>query len=147
MEEKKNRVLVSGTHLKTGIDLVYSDDLREIADAPVGILLTEQEWTDLVNLPKRLQRVAGKLACKEAIMKVLGRGIDRIELIDIEILHDRFGKPIVFLQGSALHQWKQIGFSQLEVSISHHKDYAVGIAVAIKLAAKSIVNYETDLVS
>ena len=51
----------------------------------------------------------------------------------LQILNDRFGKPIVFLQDSALHYWRQIEFSELEVSISHHKDYAVGIAVAMKL--------------
>jgi holo-[acyl-carrier protein] synthase len=138
MENKKNKILVSATHLRTGIDIVYSDDMRELADAPVDILLTEHEWTDIANLPNRLERLAGKFACKEAIMKVLGRGIDRIELVDIEILHDRSGKPIVFLQGSALRYWRQIGFSQLEVSISHHRDYAVGMAVAMKLGSQSV---------
>lgn len=138
MEDRKNKILVSATHLRTGIDIVHSDDMQELADAPIDILLTEHEWTDIADLPNRLQRLAGKFAGKEAIMKVLGRGIDRIELVDIEILHDQSGKPIVFLQGSALHYWRQIGFSQLNVSISHHRDYAVGIAVAMKLGSESV---------
>ena len=146
MEEMKTKILVSAPYLRTGIDIVHRDDMRELVDAPIGILLTEHEWTDIANLPNRLPRLAGKFACKEAIMKVLGQGIDRIELVDIEILHDRVGKPIVFLQGSALRCWRQIGFSQLEVSISHHRDYAVGIAVAIKLGAGTI-GHENSLVS
>lgn len=138
MEYMKTRILVSAPYLRTGIDIVHSDDMRELADAPIGILITEHEWTDIEDLPNRLQRLAGKFACKEAIMKVLGRGIDRIDLVDIEILHDRSGKPIVFLQGSALRYWRQLGFSQLEVSISHHRDYAVGIAIAMKLGSENV---------
>lgn len=141
MEDMKDKILVSATCLRTGIDIVHKDDMRELADRPVGILLTEHEWTDIADLSDYLQRLAGNFACKEAIMKVLGRGIDQIELVDIEILHDSFGKPIVFLQGSALRCWRQIGFSQLEVSISHHKNYAVAIAVAMKLGAKSVADY------
>ncbi len=134
MKNIEEKVCISATHLRTGIDIVYSDDMCELASAPTGILLTEHEWRNIADLPDRLQRLAGKFACKEAIMKVLGRGIEQIDLVDIEILHDGFGKPIVFLQGSALHCWRQIGFNQMEVSISHHKKYALGIAVAMKLA-------------
>lgn len=94
--------------------------------------LHQTEWHNIGQRSDRLQRIAGRFACKEAIMKVLGHGIDEIELIDIEILNDQFGKPIVYLQNSALHYWFQTGFSELDVSITHHKDYAVGIAVAIK---------------
>jgi len=130
---RSDKICVSATQLRTGIDIVHNDDMRDFADAPIGIILTEQEWKNIVDFPDRIQRLAGRFACKEAIMKVLGHGIDEIELVDIEILNDRFGKPIVFLQDSALHYWRQIEFSELEVSISHHKDYAVGIAVAMKL--------------
>ncbi len=128
-----DKVWISGTQIRTGIDLVYNEDIRDFVDSPIGILLTQNEWKSMEGFPNLLQRLAGRFACKEAIMKVLGRGIDEIELVDIEILNDNFGKPMVGLQGSALHYWKQIGFSELEISISHHKDYAVGMAVAMKL--------------
>lgn len=129
----EDKICVSATQLRTGIDIVHSDDMRDLADGLLGLVFTEYEWADIADLPNQFQQVAGKFACKEAIMKVLGRGLDEIELIDIEILHNSFGKPIVFLRGSALHYWRQIGCNQLEVSISHHKDYAVAIAVAIEL--------------
>lgn len=142
---KSDKICVSATQLRTGIDIVHNDDMREFADAPIGIVLTEQEWKNIAAFPDRLQRVAGRFACKEAILKVLGRGIDEIELVDIEILNDSFGSPIVFLQGSALHYWKKIGFSELDVSISHHKDYAVGIAVALKLTVEIVAEKKNDL--
>ena len=131
MKDIKEKICVSNLQIRTGIDLVASSDMEDIVNEPVGVLLTENEWINMANFPDRLQRLAGKFAGKEAIMKVLGYGIESIELVDIEILHDTFGKPIVFLQGSALSYWRQSGLTQLEISISHHKDYAVGIAVAL----------------
>lgn len=127
------KICLSATQIKTGIDFVYTEDLQEFVDSPIGIVLTKAEWQNIAELPDRLQRIAGRFAAKEAILKVLGHGIDEVELVDIEILNDSFGKPIVYLQNSALHYWRQIGFSQLDVSITHHKDYAVGMAVAIKI--------------
>lgn len=128
-----DKVCLYATQIRTGIDFVYTEDIHEFVDSPIDIILTESEWQNIADLPDRLQRIAGRFAAKEAILKVLGRGIDEVELVDIEILNDSFGKPIVYLQNSALHYWRQIGFSQLDVSISHHKDYAVGMAVAIKI--------------
>jgi holo-[acyl-carrier protein] synthase len=146
MGNMKDKVCVSGTHLRTGIDIVHNDDMYSLTDEAVGVLLTELEWAHIAEFSNRLQRVAGRFACKEAIMKVLGRGMDQIELVDIEILHDKFGKPIVSLQGSALRRWRQIGFSQLEVSISHHRGYAVAIAVAMKLGVEIVEETKNDLV-
>ena len=127
------KVCLSAPQIRTGIDFVYTEDIREFIDSPVDIILTEAEWQNIAKFPDCLQRIAGRFACKEAILKVLGHGIDEVELVDIEILNDNCGKPIVYLQNSALHYWRQIGFSELDVSISHHKDYAVGMAVAIKI--------------
>ena len=133
----KDRLCASSTHysiqIKTGIDLVYIKDIEDLADASIGIWLTEREWKDTVVLSNdahRLQRLAGKFACKEAVLKVLGSGIREIELVNIEILHNSSGKPMIFLQGSALSFWQQIAAIHLDVSISHERDFAVAIAVA-----------------
>lgn len=118
----------------TGIDIVSIQDIKDLADAPIGVWLTEQEWKDILALSNenhRLQRIAGKFACKEAIIKVLEGGISHIELVDIEILHNISGKPIVFLHKTALPFWQKIADRHLDVSISHNNDYAMAIAIAI----------------
>ncbi|MFN6518441.1 MAG: holo-ACP synthase [Nostoc sp. CreGUA01] len=126
----------SAIQVKTGIDIISIAEIKDLVDAPIGIWLTEREWRDtlaLGNENHRLQRLAGKFACKEAILKVLAAGISEIELIDIEILHDISGKPIVFLHETALQFWQEISGSNLDVSISHDKDFAMAIAIAICL--------------
>lgn len=127
----ENKICVTGNRIKMGIDLVYIADMNDFLDSPVGVIVTQNEWTRIVDLPDTVQRLAGRFACKEAIMKVLGHGIDDIDFVDIEILNEDFGKPSVYLDGSALHYWKQNGFNQLDISISHHKDYAMAVAVAM----------------
>lgn len=134
----QDRLCVSSTksfiQIKTGIDIVSIRDIQDLADAPMGVWLTEREWKDTLELSndaQRLQRLAGKFACKEAVIKVLGSSISEIELVDIEILHKSSGKPIIFLQGTALPYWQKIAASHLDVSISHDGDCAVAIAVAI----------------
>ena len=119
--------------VKTGIDIVCIKDVQDLADVPTEVWITEQEWKDVLavsNETHQLQRLAGKFACKEAVLKVLGSGIDEIELVDIEVLHDISGKPIVSLQKSALSSWHKIAAIDLDVSISHEGAWAIAIAVA-----------------
>lgn len=126
----------SAIQIKTGIDIISLQDIKDLADAPIGVWLTEREWEDtlaLKNENHRIQRLAGKFACKEAVIKVLEAGISQIELVDVEILHDISGKPIVFLYGTALEFWQKIAASHLDVSISHDKNIAIAIAMAICL--------------
>ena len=133
----QDRLCEFSTHcsiqIKTGIDLVFVRDVQELADESIGVWLTEREWEDtlvLSNNAHRLQKLAGKFACKEAVLKILEGGISEIGLVNTEVLHNSLGKPIVFLQGSALSFWQQITATHLDVSISHEKDFAVAIAVA-----------------
>ncbi|MBC1239544.1 holo-ACP synthase [Nostoc sp. 2RC] len=126
----------SAIQVKTGIDIISLKDIKDVVDAPIGIWLTEREWKDVLalgNANHRLQRLAGKFACKEAIIKVLQAGMSQIELVDIEILHDISGKPIVYLHETALDFWEKISATQLDVSISHDNNFAIAIAIAICL--------------
>lgn len=129
-EHMEERICVSATNLRTGIDLVLIEDMLDLIEDPVGIVLTEREWALIAPHTDRLSRLAGRFAGKEAVLKALGRGIEVIDMVDIEILNDPYGKPSVFLRGGALRRWREVRGNQLEVSITHHKDYAVAMVVA-----------------
>lgn len=92
--------------------------------------IKEQEYFESRNMAA--QTIAGNFAAKEAVSKALGTGFREFGLIDIEILRDKRGRPIVFLHGKA----KQIGQSQqvdtIWVSISHCKAYTIAYAIAEK---------------
>jgi len=83
---------------------------------------------------------AGRFAAKEAISKSLGCGIGRdIGWLEIEILNDERGKPVVELSKAAK---KKFNSPQISISISHCKSYACAVAIAIsKQRKRNLISY------
>ena len=67
---------------------------------------------------------AGRFAAKEAIKKciLISSVIDSLDFKDIEVLPRSNGAPIVT-------KINKIPYSDLQVSISHEKDYAIAMAM------------------
>lgn len=68
---------------------------------------------------------AGRFAAKEAISKAFGTGVRKFGLLDIEILNDDLGKPLVYLSDELVKKYK----GKLNLSISHSKEYATATAI------------------
>lgn len=68
---------------------------------------------------------AGRFAAKEAISKAFGTGVREFGLLDIEILNDDLGKPVVYLSGKLSKKYS----GKLNLSISHSKEYATATAI------------------
>ncbi|MDI3269342.1 MAG: holo-ACP synthase [Bacillota bacterium] len=115
-----------------GVDLVEVDRVRRLLDrhprAEVK-LFTERERHLFVG-SRRIQRMAGTFAAKEAVWKCLGRGFRGMSLHDVEILRDGAGKPEVLLSGGAAQRAFELGIQGIEVSISHEASLAVAQAIA-----------------
>ena len=78
----------------------------------------------------RIQSLAARFAGKEAVMKVLGTGAKGIGWQEIEILADAQGKPLVQLHGKAREKAKELNLSEICISLSDTKQYAVAAAIA-----------------
>jgi len=76
------------------------------------------------------ERLAGRFAAKEAVMKALGLGWNRMAWREIEIGGDAEGRPVVRLSGRAARVASKLGVRACLVSISHTRDLAVAHAVA-----------------
>lgn len=61
------------------------------------------------------ESLAGIFCAKESIVKAFGTGFRGFKFLDIEILHDDFGKPFM-------------ADENIMISISHCKDYATAVA-------------------
>lgn len=75
------------------------------------------------------QTIAGNFAVKEAVSKALGTGFTEIRLIEIEVLRDPLGKPVVKLHGKALVLASQLKMDKIHVSIAHTSTYATAYVV------------------
>ena len=70
------------------------------------------------------QRLACRFAAKEAVFKALGTGWRvGIRWKDVEVTNDDLGKPIITLSGEAKNLSRQLGVSNIFVSMTNTKDY------------------------
>jgi len=75
------------------------------------------------------QTYAGIFAAKEAVAKALKTGFNNVKQTDIEILHGVLGAPYAKLHGQAAEIFKMSGKQNIEISISHCKEYATAVCV------------------
>ena len=120
--------------MEIGVDIVEIDRIKKAVNNENFIrkIFTKEEINSIKQKKGEslYRHVAGRFAAKEAVSKVLGTGIGFFRWKDIEILPDKFGKPVVRLYGKALELAESRGFTRLLVSISHCRDYAVAFSMA-----------------
>jgi holo-[acyl-carrier protein] synthase len=79
---------------------------------------------------RHVERLAGRFAVKEAILKVLGTGWrGGIQWTDMEVLPNALGQPILTLTGEAAAVADKLGIARWHVSISHIETHATGSAI------------------
>lgn len=115
-----------------GTDIVEVSRIRDMIDVhPERFLLrtfTEQEQSYCLGKSDPAVHYSGRFAGKEAIKKALmTSGISEpISWVDMEIVADQNGAPIVNLHGNIFENL------DCKVSISHTQDTAIATAVIIK---------------
>ena len=119
-----------------GIDIVNVRRIdalwQRFGDAFLRRIMAADELQALQGeCPVDAARLAGRWAAKEAVSKALGSGIRGFAMKDIVIINQPSGQPCVILRGGALERARQMGYSNVLISISHEKDMAVAQAVAI----------------
>ncbi len=77
------------------------------------------------------ERLAGRFAAKEAVLKALSTGWrGQIAWTDIEIITDPAGKPSVHLTGESARIAAQQKITRWHISISHTQSHATASAIA-----------------
>lgn len=118
-----------------GIDLVDVAELQRWIDDPRDPLIprcfVEAELTEIGDGPDRIDRLAGRFAAKEAVLKALGTGFGAgIAFTDVMIHRAVGAAPEVRLSGGAARAATALGVTEWRLSISH----AAGLAIASVLA-------------
>ena len=75
--------------------------------------------------------LAGRFAAKEAAKKVLAARGHYAAWTDLEILNGSHGEPLFRLHGTARAAAASCGFRHLLISISHERDLAVAVVLAL----------------
>ena len=75
--------------------------------------------------------VAKQFVAKEAVSKALGTGMrSGVRFSTIRVLRNSYGAPYVELGGEAAECARQIGASNIQISLSDEKDYAIAYVIA-----------------
>lgn len=88
----------------------------------------EIDYCDSKHFPA--QHYAARFAAKEAFFKALGTGWrDGRRFKDIEVLGDSLGKPDIILSGKTKEEYDKDGLKNIQLSMSHIKEYALAFVV------------------
>lgn len=122
--------------LAHGIDLVEFGRLEQMLEKHgrrmLDRIFTDREQTDADNVRNRLERLAGRFAAKEAVMKLVGTGWrDGIAWTDVEVINNALGQPIVNISGRVKELADYKGVEQITISITHTDRFAIASAVAL----------------
>lgn len=117
-----------------GVDIVEIERISEIVKKNPRFLercFTENERALFLEKGMKIETIAAGFAGKEAVSKALGTGIRGFNLVDIEILRDALGKPIVHLLGKAKDVATNKQIHRIELSLSHSDVQAIAFAISL----------------
>ncbi len=111
--------------MKVGID---QEKISRMSQKLLDKIATEQEKEYVYSFKKNFkQHIASLWTAKEAVIKILGKNIG---FLDIEIIHDIYGKPFVKLLGEAKNIFENAGLSEIDISITHTDEIATAVVIA-----------------
>jgi holo-[acyl-carrier protein] synthase len=120
-----------------GVDIVEISRVKELLDR-YGVrflsrVFTEGESRYAMGSVNSAERLAGRFAVKEAVLKALGTGKSAgILWRDIETVRGPGGKPVVHLHGQAVRCIKWKGGGPVHVSIAHDGGKAIAFVILEK---------------
>ncbi|MHC4462322.1 MAG: holo-ACP synthase [Planctomycetota bacterium] len=119
-----------------GIDLVDCPRIEEMIKRHgkrfVNRVFTAAEQAYAEANKNRIEKLAGRFAAKEAILKLMGTGWrGKIAWTDIEVINNSSGQPEVTLDGEVEKIADKLGIKHISVSITHTANFAIASAVAL----------------
>jgi len=119
-----------------GIDLVDCPRIEEMVkqhgERFVNRIFTAAEQAYAEANKDRVEKLAGRFAAKEAILKLMGTGWrGKIAWTDIEVINNPAGQPEVTLSGEVKKLAEKLGIEHISVSITHTANFAIASAVAL----------------
>lgn len=125
-----------------GIDLVEVAALRRWIEDPRDPLVprcfTADEIAEIGEGPDRIERLVGRFAAKEAVLKALGTGYGAgVSFKDVVVRRKPGGPPEVVLSGGAARAAEGLGVTGWRLSISHAGGMAVASAIALGEAVQA----------
>lgn len=129
MSEPNNEPFI----IRTGVDIVEIDRIGALAGSSDSRfcrrVFTDDELAYCFRKKIPYPHLAARFAAKEAVIKALGKR-PAPALKSIEISTSSSGRPVVNLMGKAGEMASELGLVQIDLSLSHCRQFAVAFAIA-----------------
>ena len=104
--------------------------LTRFGERFTGKILCAGEYRSLEG-SRLASYLARQFSAKEAVSKALGTGMrNGVHFRNIEIVRRESGAPLVRLTGEAKSRAEELGISDIHISISDERDYAIAYVIA-----------------
>lgn len=121
--------------LNVGVDVVEISRMKEVIARTPSFkerLFSSQERQYCEKFHDSIPHYAARFAAKEAVVKALGVGFSQgVAYRDIEVIINKFGKPVVVLSGAAQRIAQSLEVVEMPISLSHTHQEAVCCALAV----------------
>jgi len=119
-----------------GIDLVDCPRIEQMiqrhGERFIKRVFTAAEQAYAAATKNEVEKLAGRFAAKEAILKLIGTGWrGKIAWTDIEVINNPAGQPQVTLSGEVEKIAEKLGIRHISISITHTANFAIASAVAL----------------
>ncbi|NLA44845.1 MAG: holo-ACP synthase [Candidatus Cloacimonetes bacterium] len=129
-----------------GVDIVQIERVRKLVENYSEFMhqvFTAREIEFCQAKADSASSYAARFAAKEAMMKALSTGWnEKVNWLDIEVINEEQGNPILKIKGRTLRLMKKMGVYQTHLSLSHERDYALAFVV---LEGEKLDNRDNDL--
>jgi holo-[acyl-carrier protein] synthase len=117
--------------LSTGVDLIEIDRVAGVLER-YGDRFLRRIFTpgEIAYCRGRAPNLAARFAAKEAVMKSLGTGFRGVGWRDVEVVRAPSGAPSPRLHGRAKRRAERLGVTEIGISLSHSRGFAMAFAVA-----------------
>ena len=122
--------------LAHGIDLVDCPRIEEMisrhSERFIDRVFTKAEQAYAEANRNKVEKLAGRFAAKEAVLKLMGTGWrGKIAWTDIEVKNNEMGRPEVTLAGQVKEIAEKLGIEHISISITHTANFAIASAIAL----------------
>ena len=122
--------------MRQGVDIVSVERLQEAAlrhgDRFLDRIFTSEERAYCESKRYKFEHYAARFAAKEAMMKAMEiRRKNRFRFREIEVVRRPTGKPEIRISPESQRRFGLPPHSQIELSMSHERKYAVSFVVLI----------------
>ena len=116
--------------LVTGVDIIEIDRVERVFERYGDRFLRRIYCEGEIRYARgRAPQLASRFAAKEAVMKLLGTGVRGVRWRDIEVVRHPGMAPHIVLHDTARARAERIGLTDIALSLSHSKGFAVASVV------------------